>query len=53
MQGVLDHDELEGITPRIIKSLYEYIQNAGEENQYIVKISLLEIYNEKIKVSNL
>lgn len=52
MQGVLDNDELEGITPRIIKSIYEHIGNAGEENQYIVKISLLEIYNEKIRVKN-
>jgi kinesin family member 5 len=50
MQGVLDNPELEGITPRIIKAIYEHISNASEENQYIVKISLLEIYNEKIKV---
>jgi hypothetical protein len=50
MQGVLDNDILEGITPRIIKSIYEHIANAGEENQFIVKISLLEIYNEKIRV---
>ncbi len=50
MQGVLDNPDLEGITPRIIKAIYEHIANANEENQYIVKISLLEIYNEKIKV---
>ena len=52
MQGILDDPELEGITPRIIKAIYEHISNASEENQYIVKISLLEIYNEKIKVIN-
>lgn len=50
MQGYLDNPELEGITPRIIKSIFEHISNSSEENQYIVKISLLEIYNEKIKV---
>jgi hypothetical protein len=50
MQGILDNPEFEGITPRIIKTIYEHISNASEENQYIVKISLLEIYNEKIKV---
>ena len=52
MQGILDNPEFEGITPRIIKTIYEHISNASEENQYIVKISLLEIYNEKIKVFN-
>ena len=37
MQGLLDHDELEGITPRIIKSIFQHISNASEENQYIVQ----------------
>lgn len=50
MQGVLNNLELEGITPRIIKSIFDHTANSGEEHQYIVKISLLEIYNEKIKV---
>jgi hypothetical protein len=50
MQGLLDNIELEGITPRLIKSLYERISNISEENQIIVKVSILEIYNERIKV---
>ena len=50
MQGVLNDNELEGITPRLIKSLYDRISNSSEENQIIVKVSILEIYNEKIKV---
>ena len=50
MQGLLDNIELEGITPRLIKSLFERISNISEENQIIVKVSILEIYNEKIKV---
>lgn len=52
MQGILDHAELEGITPRIIKSIFQHIRQSSEEHQYIVKISMLEIYNEKIKVGN-
>lgn len=51
MQGILDNPVLEGITPRIIKAIYDHIANASEEHQYIVKISLLEIYNEKIKAN--
>ena len=45
MQGLLDNIELEGITPRLIKSLFERISNISEENQIILKVSILEIYN--------
>lgn len=50
MQGVLDCEELEGITPRMIKKIFRHINNNPDQNiQYIIKISIVEIYNEKIR----
>ncbi len=51
MQGVFDNPELEGIIPRIIKYIYEVIRNSSEEVEYIVKVSMFEIYKEKLRVS--
>ena len=51
MQGVNDHTELEGVIPRIIRNIYEKIErNKKEDFSYIVKISMVELYNEKFKV---
>lgn len=51
MQGVLDNPELEGIIPRMIRYIYDTVQNsASEDIQYLIKVSMVEIYNEKIRV---
>lgn len=50
MQGVLDDDELEGIIPRIVKYLYNVIRDSNEDIEYIIKVSMFEIYKEKIRV---
>ncbi len=50
MQGVLEDPELEGITPRLARYLFEQITKLSSEKvEYVIKASIIEIYNEKIK----
>jgi len=52
MQGILDDLKLQGIIPRIISYTFDYINDISQFNdsiQFIVKISIFEIYNEKIR----
>ena len=41
--------ELQGIIPRMIRTVFNRIQNADENIEFAVKVSMCEIYNEKIK----
>jgi kinesin family protein 5 len=51
MQGINYNHELEGVIPRIIRMVFEKIdKNKTEDISYVVKISMVEIYNEKFKV---
>jgi hypothetical protein len=50
MQGVLDNPELEGIIPRMIRYIYDITQKTNDDISYVIKVSMIEIYNEKIKV---
>jgi len=50
MQGVIDDNELKGIIPRVVNYLYEYINNSPDDVEYSVKISMIEVYNEKLRV---
>jgi len=49
MNGILDNPDLEGLVPRIIKNVFEHIANSPPEIEFTVKISMIEIYMEKIK----
>lgn len=50
MQGVLDDPHLQGITPRLSSYLFEYIESNRSSNiEFVIKASIIEIYNEKIK----
>jgi kinesin family protein 5 len=50
MQGVIDDPLLEGIIPRIIRYIFERIEVLSDKNlQFVVRVSILEIYNEKIR----
>ncbi len=49
MNGVIEDPDLEGLIPRINKNIFEHISNSPSEIEYTVKISMLEIYMEKIK----
>ena len=49
MQGEIDNSEKEGIIPRMIRHIFNFIQNSSEDLEYTVKVSMLEIYQEKIR----
>ena len=50
MQGVADNPEYEGIIPRIVKYIFNKVEQIrSEEISYTVKISMVELYNEKFK----
>jgi len=49
MMGELQDDHLEGITPRLIRSLFSLIEKGKERgNTFLITLSYLEIYNEKV-----
>jgi kinesin family protein 5 len=48
MSGVIDDPDKQGIIPRMIKQVFEHIQSSPSEIEYIVKVSMIEIYMEKI-----
>ncbi|KAN0028672.1 hypothetical protein ACTFIV_010521 [Dictyostelium citrinum] len=41
--------ELRGIVPRMIETVFEFISNADENIEFIVKASYIEIYMERIR----
>jgi len=49
MQGMIDNQEEQGIVPRMVKSVFERIQQASESIEFTVKVSMLEIYCENLK----
>jgi len=49
MQGDLDSEHYKGIIPRIVDTVFEKIGQASESMEFMVKASMLEIYNEKIR----
>ena len=53
MQGVVEDVELKGIIPRVVNYLYDYINNSTDNIEYTIKISMLEVYNEKLRVNSL
>jgi kinesin family protein 5 len=48
MQGDLDIPEEEGITPRMIRHVFNYFAISSNDTEFTVKVSMLEIYMEKI-----
>jgi kinesin family protein 5 len=48
MEGVLDSQENKGIIPRVMDYIFKKIEESDEGTEFSVKVSLLEIYNEKI-----
>jgi kinesin family protein 5 len=50
MQGPdFHHPELKGITPRLIDEVFETMANDSTATEYSVKISIVEIYMERIR----
>jgi kinesin family protein 5 len=50
MQGPdIENIEQQGIIPRMVRTVFTRIESAQESIEFIVKVSMVEIYMEKIK----
>ena len=50
MQGPdIEDIELQGITPRMVRTVFHRIEHASEDIMFSVHVSMVEIYNERIK----
>ena len=45
----IEDPEAQGIIPRMVRHVFNRIESAGEEIVFELKVSMLEIYNEKCK----
>ena len=45
----IDDEENKGIIPRMVGGIFEKIESAAEDIEFSVKVSFIEIYNEKIR----
>ena len=45
----IDSDELKGIIPRITEQIFQSIVESDAHLEYLVKVSYMEIYLEKIR----
>lgn len=50
MQGAdIDNDDLKGIIPRITEQIFQSIVESDAHLEYLVKVSYMEIYMERIR----
>lgn len=49
MEGVLGDSQLQGIIPRIVQDIFQYIYNMDENLEFHIKVSYFEIYLDKIR----
>jgi hypothetical protein len=49
MCGNLEVEAGRGLVPRVITDMFDLIGKAPEETQFMIKVSYVEIYNEKVK----
>lgn len=49
MSGVYDDEINEGIIPRAVSQIFEYIHIAEEHKEFVVSASMVEIYMEKLR----
>ena len=47
--GSIDSEELKGIIPRITEQIFQSIVESDAHLEYLVKVSYMEIYLEKIR----
>lgn len=45
----IESEELRGVIPRMVTGIFEQIQSAPEDIEFSMKVSMIEIYNEKIR----
>ncbi len=49
MEGVLHDEQLRGVIPRSVSSLFDGVANADDNLEFTIKVSYVEIYMEKIR----
>jgi len=50
MQGPdIEDAELQGVIPRMVKTVFDRIDSASEDIEFTVKVSMVEIYMERLK----
>ncbi|KAL8577573.1 hypothetical protein ACOMHN_044253 [Nucella lapillus] len=49
MEGVLGDDSMQGIIPRIVQDIFNYIYGMDENLEFHIKVSYFEIYMDKIR----
>ncbi|KAI9316138.1 P-loop containing nucleoside triphosphate hydrolase protein [Zopfochytrium polystomum] len=49
MMGDMESEEVKGLTPRLVESIFDTIFKAPPNLEFTVKVSYMEIYMEKIK----
>ncbi|XP_053373488.1 kinesin heavy chain-like isoform X2 [Mercenaria mercenaria] len=49
MEGVLGSAEMQGIIPRIVQDIFNYIYGMDENLEFHIKVSYFEIYMDKIR----
>lgn len=49
MEGVMGNDNLQGIIPRIVQDIFNYIYGMDENLEFHIKVSYFEIYMDKIR----
>jgi kinesin family protein 5 len=49
MEGAIGDESLEGIIPRIVNDIFQYIFTMEEKVEFHIKVSYFEIYMDKIK----
>ncbi|XP_013792505.2 kinesin heavy chain-like, partial [Limulus polyphemus] len=49
MEGVLDDSIRQGIIPRIVNDIFNYIYSMDENVEFHIKVSYFEIYLDKIR----
>lgn len=45
----MEDPSLKGIIPRMVSTIFEYVENADETIEFMVSVSYIEIYMEKIR----
>lgn len=49
MEGQIGSLENEGLIPRMVRKLFDSIQNMQDDVRYALRVSYVEIYNEKLR----
>jgi kinesin family protein 5 len=49
MSGNIENVELQGVIPRMVRTVFNRIESASDTIEYSVKVSMIEIYMEKIR----